>query len=129
MSTPPVAVPTTGLHLGDDLAEEWWRPGGVLAMLHWIARARAALVPPARRPGAVLVDLGCGGGVLAPHLAGKGYRHLGVDLVASALAQAAAHGVTAVRADVTALPLPDRCADGVSPGESCVHVPHLGCSI
>ena len=48
-------------------------------------RARAALVPPATRPGAVLVDLGCGGGLLAPHLAGKGYRHVGVDLTRSAL--------------------------------------------
>src|SRR5690606_4876475 len=129
MSTPPVAVPTTGLHLGDDLAEEWWRPGGVLSMLHWIARARAALVPPARRDGAVLVDLGCGGGVLAPHLAGKGYRHLGVDLVSSALAQAAGHGVTVVRGDVTALPLPDRCADVVSAGELFEHVPDLGAAV
>lgn len=129
MSTPSVAVPTSRLHLGDDLAAEWWRPGGVLSMLHWIARARAALVPPARRPGAVLVDLGCGGGVLAPHLAGKGYRHLGVDLVASALAQAAAHGVTAVRADVTALPLPDRCADVVSAGELFEHVTDLAAAV
>ena len=66
----------------DDLAGEWWRPGGAFAMLHWLAEARAALVPPAARPGAVLVDLGCGAGLLAPHVAGKGYRHVGVDLVA-----------------------------------------------
>lgn len=50
----------------DDLAGEWWRPDGAFAMLHWLARARAALVPPAARPDAVLVDLGCGAGLMAP---------------------------------------------------------------
>src|SRR5439155_9595600 len=99
------------------------------AMLHWIARARAALIPPAARDGAVLVDLGCGAGLLAPHVAGKGYRHIGVDLVRSALEQAATHGVVAVRADVTRLPLADGCADVVSAGELFEHVPDLGTAV
>ncbi len=107
----------------DELAGEWWRPDGAFAMLHWLAAARAALVPPAVRPGALLVDLGCGAGLLAPHLAGKGYRHVGVDLTRSALAQAAAHGVTAVNGDVTAVPLADGCADVVAAGELLEHVP------
>ncbi|MEU0549630.1 methyltransferase domain-containing protein [Micromonospora sp. NPDC005979] len=107
----------------DDLAGEWWRPDGAFAMLHWLAEARAALVPPARSPGAVLVDLGCGAGLLAPHLAGKGYRHVGVDLTRSALVQAAGHGVRVVQGDATAVPLPDGCADVVSAGELLEHVP------
>lgn len=107
----------------DDLEDEWWRPGGALAMLAWLARARAALVPPARRRGAILVDLGCGGGLFAPAVAPLGYRHIGIDLVASALKLAAAHGVTPVRADVAALPLADACADVVSAGEVLEHVP------
>lgn len=98
-------------------------------MLHWLAKARAALVPPARRPGAVLVDIGCGAGVLAPHLAGKGYRHIGVDLTRSALAQAAEHGVEVIQGDATALPLPDRCADVVSAGELFEHVPDLAAAV
>ena len=116
-------MPRNQLGQYDDLAGEWWRPGGAFSMLHWIARARAALVPPATRPGAVLVDLGCGGGLLAPHLYGLGYRHVGVDLTTSALVLAAAHGVRPVRADVARVPLRDGCADVVSAGEILEHVP------
>lgn len=91
-------------------------------MLHWLAAARAALVPPATRPGAILVDLGCGAGVLAPHVRALGYRHVGVDLVVMSLRQADAHGVTPVRADVASVPLADGCADVVSAGEILEHV-------
>lgn len=122
---PTLVRPRNDPRLYDDLAGEWWRPGGAFAMLHWLARARAALIPPARRSGAVLVDVGCGAGLLAPHLAGKGYRHVGVDLTRSALVQAAGHGVEVVQGDAAALPLPDVCADVVSAGELLEHVPDL----
>ncbi|WP_446217260.1 methyltransferase domain-containing protein [Micromonospora sp. IBHARD004] len=123
VSTPPRVLPPNDPRQYDDLAGEWWRTDGAFAMLHWLARARAALVPPASRPGALLVDLGCGAGLLAPHLVGKGYRHVGLDLTRSALAQAAAHGVTVVNSDATAVPLADGCADVVSAGELLEHVP------
>ncbi|MGQ0838525.1 methyltransferase domain-containing protein [Actinokineospora sp.] len=111
--------------LYDDLADEWWRPRGAFAMLHWLAAARARLIPPAARPGAVLVDLGCGAGLLAPHISGKGYRHIGVDLSAAALRQAADHGVLAVRGDVATVPLRAGSADVVVAGEILEHVPDL----
>lgn len=110
----------------DDLAAEWWEPHGALAMLHWIAKARAALVPPATRAGAVLADVGCGAGLLGPHLAGKGYCHVGVDLSASAIGIAHALGVRAVRGDALDLPLGDGVADVVSAGEILEHVTDLG---
>ncbi|MEN3306566.1 MAG: 2-polyprenyl-6-hydroxyphenyl methylase / 3-demethylubiquinone-9 3-methyltransferase [Micromonosporaceae bacterium] len=113
----------------DRLAGEWWRPDGLFAMLHWLAEARARLVPPAQHSGDILVDLGCGAGLLAPHLAGKGYRHVGVDLVASALEQAASHGVTPVRGDATRVPLRDGCAAVVSAGELLEHVVDLRSAI
>ncbi|WP_326549848.1 methyltransferase domain-containing protein [Micromonospora sp. NBC_01813] len=113
----------------DVLADEWWRPAGAFEMLHWIAEARARLIPPAARPGAVLVDIGCGGGLLAPHLHGKGYRHVGVDLTGSALSLAALRGVTPVRGDATVLPLGDGVADVVSAGELLEHVPDLPAAV
>ncbi len=113
----------------DDLAGEWWDPRGTFAMLHWLARARAALVPPASRPGAVLVDMGCGAGLLAPHVAGLGYRLVGVDLTRSALVQAAEHGVTAVQGNAAILPLADGCADVVCAGEILEHVVDLRAAV
>ncbi|MFI7001124.1 oxygenase MpaB family protein [Nocardia sp. NPDC050175] len=113
----------------EDLADEWWQPRGALAGLHWLAPARARMVPPAVRDGAVLVDLACGAGLLAPHLRGKGYTHIGVDLSSSALRQAADHGVRTVRADVLRLPLADGCADVVVAGEILEHVTDLSAAV
>lgn len=109
----------------DDLAGTWWDPRGPMAMLRWIAAARAGLIPPAERPGAVLVDLGCGGGLMAPHVRALGYRHVGVDLTGSAVRVAREHGVAAVRGDVMRVPLGDGVADVVSAGEILEHVPDL----
>lgn len=120
----------------EDLAHTWWDPRGPFAMLHWLAAYRATLIPPAPtgtgsgetdRP--LLVDLGCGGGLLAPHVAALGYRHLGVDSSPTALDCAATHGVEGLLADVADVPLPDRCATVVTAGEILEHVPDPGAVI
>lgn len=106
----------------EDLAAEWWRRDGEFAALHWLARARAELIPPPQGD-ALLVDLGCGGGLLAPHV--EGYRHVGVDLSPSAAVVARRHGVEVVQGDVSALPFKDGVADVVVAGEIFEHVPDL----
>src|SRR3954470_2322357 len=97
----------------DDLADQWWEASGGFAMLHWLAASRAGHIPPADSPQAVLVDLACGGGLMAPHVARLGYRHVGVDLNLAGLRLARAHGVTPLHASVFAVPLADGCADVV----------------
>ena len=115
--------PRNSLGQYDDLVEEWWRPDGAFAALHWLAEARASLIPAPPRQGAALLDLGCGGGLLAPHV--SGYRHVGVDISASALAVAAAHGVEPVLADAADLPFDDEVFDVVVAGEILEHVEDL----
>ncbi len=106
----------------DELSDQWWEPDGGFAMLHWLAASRAEHVPPASRPGAVLVDLACGGGLMAPHVSRLGYRHVGVDLGMAGLRLAQGHGVAAVRASVLDVPLVSGCADVVLAGEILEHV-------
>lgn len=110
----------------DDLVDEWWEPRGQFAMLHWIAAARAELIPQASRPGAVLLDLACGGGLMAPYVARLGYRHVGVDLTGSALERARAAGVRVLRGDVARVPLRSGVADVVVAGEILEHVVDYG---
>lgn len=104
----------------DDLAAEWWRPDGAFAALHWLAAARGRLVPVPECDTSVLVDLGCGGGLMASFT--DGYVHVGVDVTHSALLQARAAGTRVVRCDVTALPLASASASVVVAGEILEHV-------
>ncbi|MCD9624530.1 methyltransferase domain-containing protein [Rhabdothermincola salaria] len=111
--------PRNDLRQYDDLAETWWDGGGPFAALHWLAEARGRLVP-APEPGAVAVDLGTGGGLMAAHL--DGYHHIGLDLTRSALHVARRRGVMAAQADVRAVPLATASADVVLAGELFEHV-------
>ena len=118
---PPVR-PRNDYRQYDDLADQWWRTDGDFAALHWLAEARGRLVPPPR-PGALAVDIACGGGLMAAYL--DGYRHLGVDLSLQSLLLAREHGVEVVRGDVAALPFDDGIADLVVAGEIFEHVEDL----
>jgi 2-polyprenyl-6-hydroxyphenyl methylase / 3-demethylubiquinone-9 3-methyltransferase len=132
---PSTAVPVRGRNdpgQYDDLTDEWWLPFGKFAALHWLAAARATLIPAPPYPGAVLLDVACGAGLLAPHLSGPdrsdrlaGWRHVGLDLSELSLRQARAHGVTPVRADAVRLPFADASLHCVVAGEILEHLPDL----
>jgi 2-polyprenyl-6-hydroxyphenyl methylase/3-demethylubiquinone-9 3-methyltransferase len=111
----------------DDLTEEWWRPSGRFAALHWLARSRAELIPDPPYPGALILDVGCGAGLLAPHLTGRlsGWRHVGLDLSELSLRQARDHRVAVLRADAVRLPFADAGLACVVAGEILEHLPDL----
>jgi len=77
-----------------DLAHRWWDPTSEFRPLHeinplrleWI-NARAALA------GKNVVDIGCGGGILAESMARKGAHVTGIDLSEKALKVADLHGM------------------------------------
>ncbi|MFE9427426.1 methyltransferase domain-containing protein [Kitasatospora sp. NPDC006697] len=107
----------------DSWSTYWWQRRGPLAILHWCASVRAEHIPPASRPGALLIDVACGGGLLHPHIADKGYRHLGIDVSAKSAEVARRHGVDEVLLhDIHDIPLPDGCADVVVAGYCLEHV-------
>jgi 2-polyprenyl-6-hydroxyphenyl methylase/3-demethylubiquinone-9 3-methyltransferase len=104
----------------DDLADQWWPPRGAFAALQWLAVARARLVPAPVGEAPLLLDLACGGGLLAPHV--RGYRHIGLDLGDKATRVARDHGVIVAQGDVLRLPFRNDCADVVVAGEILEHV-------
>lgn len=86
------------------LAEEWWNLRGPFAALHALNPLRLGFIREEcvrhfRRDGRALapfgglslLDIGCGGGLLAEPLARQGFEVLGLDAGAENIAAAAAH--------------------------------------
>lgn len=77
-----------------DLAHRWWDPTSEFRPLHEINPLRLewinALAPIA---GKTIVDIGCGGGILAESMAKKGGRVTGIDLSEKALKVADLHSL------------------------------------
>jgi 2-polyprenyl-6-hydroxyphenyl methylase/3-demethylubiquinone-9 3-methyltransferase len=86
------------------IAAEWWDPRGKFAPLHRFNPARLAFIreqalarfgrdSKARRPfeGLRLLDIGCGGGLLAEPMARLGFAVTGVDAAESGVGAARAH--------------------------------------
>lgn len=79
-----------------DLAHRWWDTESEFRPLHQINPLRLAwiddIVPVA---GKRIVDIGCGGGILADAMARKGADVLGIDLATKALKVAQLHALEA----------------------------------
>lgn len=75
------------------LASRWWDPDGEFRTLHEINPLRVAYIE--RQVGALggkkILDIGCGGGILAEALAQRGARVTGIDVAAAALDVARLH--------------------------------------
>jgi len=90
-----MALQRNDLDLYERHADDWWDDrSDAFRSLHGVNRFRARLVVEwfgARLPGALVVDLGCGGGLLAAPMLAHGARLVGVDLSHASLRAARAH--------------------------------------
>lgn len=77
-----------------DLAHRWWDPTSEFRPLHEINPLRLEWIN-ARAPlaGKTVVDIGCGGGILAESMAKKGAKVTGIDLSEKALKVADLHSL------------------------------------
>jgi len=76
----------------DAVASGWWDPEGPFRPLHELNPARLKYVADRTSlDGTAIVDVGCGGGILAESLARKGGQVTGIDVATRVLATARLH--------------------------------------
>jgi 2-polyprenyl-6-hydroxyphenyl methylase/3-demethylubiquinone-9 3-methyltransferase len=115
----------------DAMASRWWDPEGAFKPLHRINPLRLDYVASRTRlRDADVVDVGCGGGILAEGLAARGARVTGIDLAEAALSVARMHMIeTGMRVDYRCISAEDyaREAPGAADVVTCMelleHVP------
>lgn len=125
----------------DDIGDAWWQTReGPVAGLHAMNPARAGYFEKALSRGREslqgmhVLDVGCGGGILAEELARRGADVTGIDMSVSSLAAANRHASAmsprlAVRyaaCDALALPFADASFDAIVSSDFLEHVPDLG---
>lgn len=94
---PPISVSTMNadpaeLQKFSDLAHRWWDPESEFKPLHRINPLRLDWIDAAvGLNGKKVVDIGCGGGILAESMAARGAQVTGVDLSEKALGVARLH--------------------------------------
>ncbi len=115
----------------EKLAERWWDPTSEFKPLHDINPLRLAFIDArAHLKGKTVVDVGCGGGILAESMAALGAHVTGIDLGEAPLAVARLHlketGVTVDYRKISAEALADEQPAGfdvVTCLEMLEHVP------
>ena len=79
-----------------DLAHHWWDPEGDFKPLHQINPLRLDWIDAqARLAGKTVLDVGCGGGILAESMARRGADVMGIDLSSKPLKVAQLHAMEA----------------------------------
>jgi 2-polyprenyl-6-hydroxyphenyl methylase/3-demethylubiquinone-9 3-methyltransferase len=119
------------LSLYDRHADRWWNPRSLaFRSLHVVSEFHWNLLREwlgARLEHGVVVDLGCGGGLLSAPPARSGARVLGVDRSRRSLAAAAGRiGRRFVCGDALRAPLSDGGADVVVLADVVEHLPYAG---
>ena len=123
----------------DDPAAEgsdrlWWDPAGPAAVLHAMNRARLGFYLQALGDlrGRLLLDAGCGGGLVAKGLAAAGATVVGLDRSAASLGvarRAVGGGLLPVAGRLERLPLADASVDAVVAADVLEHVPDLPAAV
>ncbi|MFG5406822.1 bifunctional 2-polyprenyl-6-hydroxyphenol methylase/3-demethylubiquinol 3-O-methyltransferase UbiG [Piscinibacter sakaiensis] len=118
-----------------ELAHRWWDVDSEFRPLHQINPLRLEWIDQqVRLSGKRVLDVGCGGGILADAMARKGAEVLGIDLATKALKVAQLHAMEAgtagveyreVAAEALAVEMPGRF-DVVTCMEMLEHVPEPG---
>ena len=84
-----------------DLAHRWWDPDSEFRPLHQINPLRLEWIDTlVRLAGKSVLDVGCGGGILADAMARRGASVLGIDLAAKPLRVAQLHALEAQNSGV-----------------------------
>lgn len=115
----------------EELASRWWDPNSEFKPLHEINPLRLEYIDRrASLKGKTVVDVGCGGGILAESMALKGANVLGIDMGKAPLSVASLHklesGAELEYQQITAEELADKEAgkyDVVTCMEMLEHVP------
>lgn len=116
------------------LAHRWWDPGAEFKPLHEINPLRLDYIDGIfGLKGKTVLDVGCGGGILAESMAARGARVLGIDLAEESLKVAQLHLLESgkqvdyrlVSAEELARELPQHF-DAITCMEMLEHVPNPG---
>src|SRR5687767_13599673 len=80
-------------------AHEWWNPEGDLKTLHVLDPLRLKYIQD-QTPlaGQSVIDIGCGGGILAESMAKVGAKVCGIDMSENALKTARLHQLSEIKA-------------------------------
>lgn len=117
-------------HWYDELGDRWWDPHGPVGLLHDLNAARFGYFKNALGGirGLSILDVGCGGGLLAECFAREGARVTGIDLSRASLFAARRHAQSAgveiayVNADAESFPFLDSSFDAVVSSDFLEHV-------